>query len=163
MRKSTFLLAVVATLLLAGCGGDDSGDEQASSRTTRAADPTPTTAGDTTFTGSGSSEYCQLSRSYLEKAEELQQAGGGPEALRQLYRDADRDVKRAVDVAPDEIKPDVKVVADAVSALVTALEQADYDFSRVSPNALANLSTPQFQASARRVEAYATSVCGLRP
>jgi hypothetical protein len=162
MCKRRFALAVTAGMLglvLAACGGgDDEGSRDVSSPTTAAVGPQTTES----FSGNPNSRYCQLARTYLEKSKQLSQSGGGPDALRTLYKDAERDIKAAVDAAPSEIKNDAKVVADGLTVLVAGFESANWDPTRVSPDAFNAISTPQFQTSASRVEAYTTQVCGAQ-
>jgi hypothetical protein len=68
-------------------------------------------------------------------------------------------MKAAAAAAPAEIKNDAKVVADGLAVAVAAVERAGWDPSRRSPDALHGLTTPEFLASANRVEAYTSQVC----
>ncbi len=160
MCKRTFAVLAVGTLalVLAACGGGNDDDEGSASPTTVAG------SGQTepSFTGNPNSRYCQLARTYLDKSRQLSQSGGSPDALRALYKDAERDIKAAVDAAPGEIKNDARVVADGLTVLVAGFERAGWDPSRVTPDTFNAVTTPEFQASASRVEAYTSQVCGAQ-
>lgn len=153
MRKLPLAIALVAVLVLAGCGGDDS-DESA-----------PTTVADTaastapTFTGSGSGEFCQLVNTYRERFTGINQASATPAQLRQLATEAGSAIQQAVATAPPEIKADVTVVAAAANDYLAKLRQAGYDLSKLPPDASARFQAPDVAAAAQRFTAYDQSVC----
>ncbi|MDQ4130996.1 MAG: hypothetical protein M3133_08425, partial [Actinomycetota bacterium] len=144
MRKPAFSVFAVGVLafVLVACGGNG---EPRTSPTTRPAEQTEQTEQtDTSFAGDSESEYCQLARTYVERARRSPDPGAGPDALRQLYEEASREMRAAAEAAPAEIKNDARVVADGLAAIVAAFERVGWDPSRVPPDALNAISTPEF-------------------
>jgi hypothetical protein len=66
----------------------------------------------------------------------------------------------ALDTAPAEIKGDLQTVTAASARLLSALEDAGYDVSKVSLNALQGLSPDEIGPPGNRVAAYVASHCG---
>ena len=159
------LAAGIVALTLVACSGDDGGGKgagatAAASTTVATAANTPPQPVDTAFTGAGSAEYCKLARTYADAQGKLNPSNTTPD-LRQLFRDAARDIKAAVAVAPAEIKGDVQIVADGFNALVSALEPVNYDFTRLTPDLIARFMSADFTAASTRVAAYSRNVCGV--
>src|SRR5262245_31126475 len=158
MRR--YVALVFVAVMMAACGGKGGGS---SSPTTAASSVSPGTPGtqpvDTKFTGEGSAEYWKLARSYQEASSKLG-TNANPD-LRQLFSDAARDIQAAVAVAPAEIKSDVTLVAQGFAALVTALNNANYDFTKLAPDLIIRFQSQDFVAASTRVGAYAKNVCGI--
>jgi hypothetical protein len=153
--------ALLMALVLVGCSGGSKSDSGRAAATPTTAAPAAG-AGQSpgsTFSGKESSDYCRLARSYDDASSRLGQ-GGTPE-VRQLFRDASRDVKLAVDVAPPEIRSDVRVVADGFGALVAALESVNYDFTKLPPDLIARFMSQEFVDASTNVGRYSHDVCGL--
>ncbi len=152
---------VAFAVALAACEGGGGGT--ASPTTATGIGPGASVPGtqpvDTRFTGEGSAEYCRLARSYQEASSRL--APGATADLRQLFQNAARDIVQAVGVAPAEIKPDVTLVADGFSALVGALGEVDYDFTRLPPDLIVRFQSQDFVTASTRVGAYSRNVCGI--
>ncbi len=153
--------ALLMVLVMVGCGGGSKRDpEQAGGTpTTGALAPGPRQSSKSAPGANGASDYCRLARSYDDASNRLGQ-GNAPE-VRQLFRDASRDVKLAVDVAPPEIRSDVRVVADGFGALVTALENVNYDFTKLPPDLIARFMSQEFVDASTNVGRYSRDVCGL--
>ena len=155
---------IVALTLVACSSSDDGGSAKApnaaASTTLATTANTPPQPVDTKFTGSGSGEYCKLARTYADAQSKLNPGNTTPD-LRQLFRDAARDIKSAVAVAPAEIKGDVQIVADGFNALVAALEPVNYDFTRLTPDLIARFMSADFTTASTRVAAYSRNVCGV--
>ena len=166
MRRFGFRLAAagIVAVTLAACGGDKGAGSNADngSGTTAAgagAGAPGTQPVDTKFTGAGSADYCKLARTYQDASSKLG-AGASPD-LRQLFQDAARDIKAAVDVAPAEIKKDVQTVADGFTALVGALATVNYDFTKLPPDLIVRFQSQDFMNASTRVGAYSKTVCGI--
>ena len=158
MRRLTLLF--VAVMLTACGGGKSGGSASPTTAGTGVSSGTPGTQPvDTRFSGEGSADYCKLARSYQEASSKVGQ--GASADLRQLFQDAARDIQAAVAVAPTEIKPDVTLVAQGFSALVTALNNANYDFTKLAPDLIVRFQSQEFMAASTRVGAYAKNVCGI--
>ena len=156
MRRALAAVALL-TLLLAGCS-DDSDDDSAAGTTTTVASTTSISV-DTNFTGEGSERFCELARTYRERLDEL--GTTDPTQLRALATEAETAIKEAQEVAPEEIKGDVQLVAAASISFFEVLAAANYDLTKVSPDALSGLQRPEVQASTQRLTAYTQNVCGI--
>ena len=155
MRAALPILLVALTLV--ACGGGKSpgtavGRTPSSVATADATGPT--------FTGQGSAEYCRLSRSFGDALDKLGQPGS-PDELRAYYRQVADSVQQSVKVAPPEIKSDVQVIADTLTALVNALDKINFDTNRIRelPASLIN-QVQQADASFSRAADYEHQFCG---
>jgi hypothetical protein len=157
--RTTFVVCAVALLGLVGCSD---GSDKASSTTTAAPLATgPTTtlrAVDTSFTGQGSANFCNLAKTYNEQSKNVASAAT-PTQLRTVVRDGRTAITQAVAAAPAEIKGDMEVLAAAFIDLSDAFDKANYDASKVNPASLSKLQAPEFQVSTQRFQAYLRNIC----
>ncbi len=156
----TTLACGVALLVLAGCSGGD--DEDAAPPTSAAAGGPSTTVRpvDTSFTGQGSAEFCNLARTYTDRSTSLA-ASATPAQLRTVAGEGQRAIAQAVTVAPAEIKGDVTVLSTAFGTLLSELEKVNYDATKVTPATFAPLQAPAFATSTQRFQAYVRDVCKI--
>ena len=146
-------------LALTSCsGGGD--DDEASPTTVPAAGPTTTVSVPTSFTGQDSTQFCTLARTYNERFTNVG-ANPTPAQLRTATREGQTAITQALNAAPAEIKGDVQRLANAFNGFLTELEKVNFEASRLPPTALAQLSTPEFQASTTRFQAYTRTVCKI--
>ena len=161
MRR-TLAACGLALLVLAGCsGGDDDTATPAPSTTAPAAAGGPTTSlrtVDTNFTGQGSAEFCNLARTYTERSSQLGPSAT-PAQLRTVAREGQTAINQALNAAPAEIKNDVQIIATAFGGLLTDLETANYDVTKVAPASFARLQAPEFGTASQRFQAYVRNVC----
>lgn len=135
--KRTFIAAGLALslgLTLAACGGDDS-------------------------SGAGSVEsWCALGDRFEEDpfaAVDPTDSDAFKAAIDEFKADFD-DLRSS---APAEIKDDVDTVLTAFDGLVTALEEADYDFLELDPAAMESLAAADIDDAGRRVEEFTEANC----
>ncbi len=174
---------VSATLLFAACGGDDddvtasdesssddsSSDEGSSEDDSASDDDAPlddTEGSGNDFSGSGSGDLCEF-------AQEIEAAMGDeflsstdPDVVDEQYNELNDILGEAVDRAPDEIRPDLEIVADGLRSFIDVLAEYDYDFVALAEDpealeALSSLEGPEFDEASLRVEEYFTEVCGI--
>ena len=143
---------------MAGCSGG--GDDKASPTTVATTVSSTSVPVPTSFTGQNSTEFCNLARTYNERFTRVG-TNPTPAQLRTLSREGQTAITQAVTAAPAEIKGDVQVLATTFGALLTELEKVNFEAPRLPPAALSKLSTPEFQASTTRFQAYTRTVCGL--
>jgi hypothetical protein len=149
----------VALLVLAGCSGG--GDDDAAPTTAAPATSAPVaTTPPPSFTGQNSAQFCSLARTYNER---FTSVGANPSQaqLRTVAREGQTAITQAVTAAPAEIKPDVEILARTFGGLIAELEKVNFVASALPPAALQSLSTPEFQASTTRFQAYIRTVCGI--
>lgn len=164
-RFRTALTACGLSLLLlaaaTGCGGGDDKKEAAPPTSAQVSGPTTTLAPvDTRFTGQGSTEFCNLARTYTERFGKVDPKLSGTQ-LRTLTQEGLTALNQAAGAAPAEIKTDVQVIANVIRGLVAELDRVNYDYSKVSPDSLSKLQAPDFAASTQRFQAYMTNVCKI--
>src|SRR5438874_1712031 len=138
--------AAAVALTLAACSGAGTPSSQSSQPAGKSSSP---------------NQYCALSRSYVEKYQQAPTPGDSPQAIREVYQEAARDIRAALAVAPPEIHADVATVADGLDRLLAVLERFDYDGARLaqSPDALNGIDTQQFEEAGHRVEVYIRDEC----
>jgi hypothetical protein len=149
MRRSLVVIAVVLLASVSGCGDDN--ERGATSR------GTATTAADTQTTAAGG-RYCEALRSYFDQFERSRQITD-PEELRDLLGDAHSALDEAKNIAPPEVKADTEVLARVINEYVEALEDVDYNASRIRADVVQSLLSPDFLSAAQRVSTYTTTNC----
>lgn len=150
--------AVLAlSMALASCSG---GDDEAS--TAEPSRPPPVAAATTTtppsFSGEENERFCAKVRTADEHVKRIEQAAS-PDALRDQFTLAADAVQSMVDVAPEEIEADVRVLARVYEDTVDALSNAGWDPSRYTTEAR-KLATPEVRAAGDRLGAYERAACG---
>lgn len=154
MRRLPLGMATLAVLLLAACGGG--GSDDSSSPTVVTAPPASTAP---TFSGSGSSQFCQLANTYRDRVASLGGATTTAAQVRQLVTELSSAIDQAVAVAPPEIKADVTILAAAARDYAAGLRQAGYDIGKVPDSALQKFRAPDAQEASSRLQAYDETVC----
>jgi len=162
--KAAGALALLA-MVAAGCGGDDS----------TAAKDTTTTGEDTTTTASddGGSDASGLA-GVLDKDCQFLLTGSYLNPLASATAGKSDDVENASnyldelsDAAPDEIKDDLKTVAEAIGKISEALKSVDTSNPQAAytdPDfqaALQELQDPDYTAAAKNVGDWITENCGV--
>lgn len=146
-------MAVV--MALTACGGGSNGKSSGTSAPAAGASSTV----DTAFTGQGSTQFCTLLRTLNDNTDQVAPSMTDPNALRQALLKVQTGVRQASSLAPDEIKPDIVLLSSVYTETVAALEQVNFDFTKISPVTLSRLSSPEMQAVATRLQAYSANVC----
>jgi len=82
-----------------------------------------------------------------------------PAQLRTFLTDAANAIREAQTTAPASIRADVGILSESFQRLLTVLQQANFDVTRVNANALAELQSPQNAAASQRLDAYMTQNC----
>lgn len=150
----------MALLVLVGCSGGGGG-KQAAPTTSAATGPATTVRPvDTSFTGQDSAQFCALAKTYNERFTQVSPEAT-PAELRTDSREGQAAISQAVNAAPAEIKNDVQILSAAFGTFLAELEKVDFDGAKLSPSALSELQTPEFQRSTMRFQAYIRTVCGV--
>ena len=152
------MASALAVLALAGCSGG--GDDKAAPTTTSpAAGPSTTLRPvDTSFTGQGSGQFCNLARTYNDRFTSVA-PNATPAQLRTVAREGQTAIRQAQEVAPAEISGDVQTIATTFSELLADLERANFDTTKLTPATFTRLQAPEFQRSSQRFQAYLRDVC----
>ncbi|MFV1991613.1 MAG: hypothetical protein ACC652_12820, partial [Acidimicrobiales bacterium] len=131
------LMLIIAFALFAAACGDSSGDLASSG-------------------GLSSAGVCEKAAQIDAFEPSLDSAG----SLVDSFTEMNKILQEVVASAPDEIKDDVKLVADAFSSLVSDLAGADGDLAQIG-ELFTVLDTPEINAAGDRVSAYFEETCGL--
>ena len=175
MRWMAIALALLALVLVgAGCGGDD--DESASDTTTltdtttddettdeTTTDETTTTDDDSDDSGSLASGECA---ELVDAGSELSQAFGSGTSS-QDFDDVSEFYDEVVSKAPEEIRDDVQVLADAWGEYAAVLgdldlqagETPDAEALAKLQQALTSIDQQEVSAAAERISAWTTANC----
>ena len=161
--RSTLAACGLALLVLAGCSSGDDDNDAAPAASTAPAGPTTTALpADPNFTGQGSTEFCNLARTYTERSANVgNPATSSPAQLRALANEGRTAITQAADAAPPEIKADVQLIATTFTNLIAELEKVNYDGTKLTQAAFAPLQTPEFGRASQRFQAYNRDVCKI--
>jgi hypothetical protein len=148
------MLLFVLALGAAACGGGDD------NKSTNASDSDSTNTTEAASSAGGTGAYCGLAAKY-QGLEKLNPSGdiNSIRASLEAARDA---LDRAVDVAPTEIKADVRVIADAYRPFIAALVKVNFDFTKINPSdpGFVGIQKPEVAAAAQRIAAWSSAHCG---
>ena len=164
-------LAIAAALLVAACGGGDSdttttdaspsGTDQPST-TVAATTAAPTTTSGT-VSGNTDDEFCEFIIAYANEVEaEFNVISLSPEELEAAFNDNLDSINQALALAPDELRDDVALFADAYGGFIDFLSEYDFNFLAIPEDAfddprLAALEDPALEEAGNRIEEY----CGV--
>jgi hypothetical protein len=192
MLKTRTLLALVLLpllIFLVACGGDDDdvsdssgGDQPAATESSggQDADDDDRDAEDSDDADDDSSsdgDSAELDEEILANCPELINMFGGfaftnPDSFGEDFDASIEALQTAADRAPDEIKADMQLLADAIAGFFGTLEEFEVDFS--NPASLASLSaeeqaeltaamesfdTPELAEASERLNTYFTEKC----
>ncbi len=182
MRWLTIVVALSAFLLVvAACGGDD----EAASDTTTLTDTTDETTADDdtttdddsddtteeTTTGDDSDDFDDLAsgecRDLVEAGQKLSQAFGAAAPTDEDYDDVSEFFDEFADNAPEEIRADFQVLAEAWEVYAEVLpdlrvepgETPDPEALQKLQEATAQLDQQELTAASERIEAWTTENC----
>ena len=161
--RSTLVACGLALLVLTGCSSGDDDKDAAPAASTVPAGPTTTAQpADPKFTGQGSAEFCSLARTYTERFANVgNSASSSPAQLRAIANEGRAAITQAANTAPPEIKADVQLISTTFTALLAELDKVNFDFSKLTPAAVAPLQTPEFGRASQRFQAYTRDVCKI--
>lgn len=162
MKRLAPLLAASSLVLFAACGDDGDSDDASSEETTDDAAATDDTEAESDGDGSDAdSAWCDVARDIEERSDALDEAQTlEREQLREAY---DEFVSALDDVrgdAPDEIREDVEVAADAAQEFFDALDDVDFNILDLDLSSLQDVTT-DLEAAGDRIEEYNERVCGI--
>ncbi|HZN15841.1 MAG TPA: hypothetical protein VFB78_16350 [Acidimicrobiales bacterium] len=146
MRKLIALVGL-SVLFLGACGSDSKTDDNASGSTTTAAASSGNNAA--AFT-----DFCGARAGFTPP-----NPAGGAGDLKSNLEAAEKNLDKAGDYAPSEIKNDVKTVAAAYKKFIAAMKAANYNYASVNPADLQAIGTADVQAAGQRITAWVQAHC----
>lgn len=172
-------LALVLGLGLAACGSSGS-DADGDSTTTEASggtEETTTTAADdegtdtteggdddgtsTTVVATGGGEFCDDLATYINEVDMSDIDPTDPAAYEKAIKQSAEDSKDLLSKAPDELDDAVEVLVQLQEDLIAELEKVDYDFMKLSPDALGAMDDPKLEEANEELTAYVEDTCGI--
>lgn len=168
MRKLLILL-FVAMLALAGCGGSGGGDVDVASNKTEAddkdagadADAKSGEEGDPEFTGKGGKNFCEYLKDLEENEDELNLSGENNAEQQAKAKKGLEVLGELEDKAPAEIKADVVIIIKQIKPFFEALAGGK-DYKPGAEAQPTEVESKEFEEAGKRVEAYASNVCGIK-
>lgn len=148
-----------ATLLLALAACNGGGGDSADRATTTVAGTGSTTPGPSTPRTTSADPFCNFVQTFQDRFGRIGVGFGDPAQLRTFLTEAATAIRDAQATAPASIRADVGLLNEAFQRLLAVFQQANFDLTRVNPNALAELQSPQNTAASERLEAYRTQNC----
>jgi hypothetical protein len=179
--------AALVGVLLAGCGGENSGATKLTPGATTPASSAATTAtskatsngtngtnGSTTtpsFKGDSNNAFCSFAKD-MQSSDVGDLNSDDPATLKANLTKLRNTMQQAVAKAPSDIKADVATLADVFSKYNDLLAKYDYDGQKLSAAAQKDptilkqatdlITNGNFEQAANRVETYAEQVCGIQ-
>lgn len=164
MRK-LLLLLFVAMFALAGCGDDGGGDVDVASNKTGAdgadADAKEGDEADPDFTGKGGKNFCEYLTDLEANEDELNLSGENNAEQQEKAKKGLEVLEELEDKAPAEIKADVAVIIKQIKPFFEALAGGK-DYKPGPTDQPTEVESKEFEESGKRVEAYASNVCGIK-
>lgn len=161
-------IALVAVIvMIAACGGDaepaaDDGGGTDDGTTSSTTTTTSTTATTTTTVVTSGDGFCQFAADNADNLNASFSPTQSPEQLRDSLLDTQDRISRAVDLAPAEIKDDVRVFEAAYDGLIEVFEEIEWSFANAPDDLdqdprLQALDSPELEEAGMRIEDY----CGF--
>jgi hypothetical protein len=180
MSRTTTSLATTAAALalvlgLAACGNSsgsdaENGKEKATTTTqasgTKGTDKTTTTETDdgdasTTVVATGGGKFCDELADFINDQSSSDVDVTDPEAYRKAIEDSTKKGEELLAKAPDELDDAVETVLDAQDQFIAELKKVGYDYTKLGPDALGAMGTPEVTAAGEKLDAYVTDTCGI--
>ena len=168
--KRAVLVLLALVMALAACGGDDdatSTDAPASSVAPGGGDRGGGGGGADDGAGKGdiepgsgeSTEFCRFANEVDQSQDDF---GLDPEGLEETFQETLDALDQARDLAPDEIRDDINMLADAFEDFVELLAEYEYDFLALGTEAaddprMVAFESEELSAASDRVNAF----CGF--
>ena len=146
----TLLAAAVVAVALAACTGGNGNDGGRATATTAPATTAPSGPGDT---------FCDFLGSFNDRFGRIDLGLTEPARFRAAMEEAATSIRDAQASAPDAIRADVATLNTYFQRFLSALQQANFDFTRLPPGSLQQLQAPEFAAASARLDAYARDNC----
>lgn len=159
------LLIALIALIVASCGGADdvapvanaSSNDAASNDDDIAAEPDDDTAAEPDD-GTGSIEtYCRVKAEADGLFDEADLFD--PESVEAAVRGNVELIDAAIDIAPDEIRDDLRTLRQGFDEFITVLEDNAWDFFAATPGLEEVSARPEFEAAESRIENWEDANC----
>jgi len=110
----------------------------------------------------GGGKFCkEVASEVNQSAAKDALTGGGTDSLKQSVQNFKSLEGSVLGSAPKEIKPDLVTLFGALDQFYTALQKANYDFTKIDPSVEAPLQAPAVQQAEQNIDAYMKNTCGI--
>lgn len=147
------LWAAVGSIMITGVVRAQRGPHSAAAR------GRPPASSTSTISPAPSTAFCDLLRGYTEQVRRISISLTDPPALKPLLEAALPAVERSESVATPAALADVATVQAALVDLKAGFETSGYDFSKLPPDLVIRLTSPEFDSSFGRLQALASGAC----
>lgn len=159
--------AAATTSAAASAAATTSAAAASSAATTSAAATTssaPSAAVTTKVKAVGGGQFCKdVAKAINTNALDFSKAGTDPAAEKAAIKKGLQETAGLLLEAPKEIKPDVAVLVGAINQVYSALEKANYDFTKLDPSLLTAMDSAAVKTAGDHVDAYVKNTCGIDP
>ncbi len=156
------LIAGSATACSSGGGHSTGVAAGGTSPTTSAPSGASANRTPSTVKATGGGDFCKLvAAAYNKGITQGPQTDTSPAGTKKRFDDARAQSRQAIDAAPSAIKADVQILDEASNKFYSALVAANYDMTKIAPDATAAFSAPNVQAASTRLVAYVKDHCGI--
>lgn len=167
------IVAFALVLGLAACGGSSSPSSEKSTTTkassggsdeattTKATDSGSDSGDDpsTTVVATGGGKFCDNLAAYINDSSMTDITSA--EGYKQAIEDAAAKGKELLSQAPDELSDSVQTLLAAQDQVLAALEKVDFDVTKLSPEDMSAVESPEVEAAGKKLDAYVTDTCGI--
>ncbi len=172
LARTTLFSAGALCVSLAPLGCGSSASKSATTAPGRAAAEAKTNPSSTVVATLGSASpqgsakhrdalCAEITNTYNRTLGHAATAGHSPAALRKSYETNGRKNQAVLAGSPVQIRPDLRTLLAASSAVADALAKVGYDANKLSQNARAPLDTPPVKAASAHVFAYISHGCAI--
>jgi len=158
--KKAFAVAVscLAVLSLAACGS--SSKKASTSKETGTTASASASANANVAAASDLLKYCDYSKAAQAFSPSNPASLSNPNSLKDQLSNLKTNADAYVNVAPSEIKADVRVyIDDFLKPLITEFERAHYDFTKLDASAFASINSAKVQTALKNIGTYYSSHC----
>jgi hypothetical protein len=166
----TFIAPLALVVGLAACGSSSPSAEKATTTTQAKGSSgtdgkTTTTAADeggddtsTTVVATGGGEFCDdLAQLMNESSPDLTDKDAYAKALKESAKKS----KELLSKAPDELSDSVEVLTELQDKLLAELEKVDYDITKLPPDVMQSMDSPELTAANQELTSYVKDTCGI--
>jgi hypothetical protein len=157
-RFAAVVVSCVAIVSLAACGS--SSKNASTSKETTSTVGASASANANVAAAADLLKYCDYSKAAQAFSVSNPSSLTNPTSLKDQLNNLKANADAYVNVAPSDIKADVRVYIDNfLKPVISAFEQANYDFTKLNASAFTSLNSAQVQTSLKNITNYYSSHC----
>lgn len=151
-------VSCVAVVSLAACGS--SSKKASTSKETTSTVGASASANANVAAAADLLKYCDYSKAAQAFSVNNPSSLTNPNSLKDQLSNLKTNADAYVNVAPSEIKADVRVyIDDFLKPIISEFEKANYDFTKLNASAFASINSAQVQTALKNIANYYASHC----